>query len=113
MFGLATLHQLRGRVGRGTKQAYCILETKDDKNQRLGIMCRTSDGFAIAEEDLRERESGQLLGTAQSGRNKIIDEIIANPALSEIADSIVKKMSHDERMTHICKFEKIYPQAEA
>ena len=111
-FGLATLHQLRGRVGRGTKQAYCILETKDYKNQRLGIMCRTSDGFAIAEEDLRERESGQLLGTAQSGRNRIIDEIIANPALSEIADSIVKKMSHDERMAHICKFEKIYPQAE-
>lgn len=111
-FGLATLHQLRGRVGRGSKQAYCILETKDDKNQRLGIMCRTSDGFKIAEEDLRERQSGQLLGTAQSGRNKIIDEIIANPELSGIADSIVKQMSHDERMAHIRKFERIYPSAE-
>ena len=69
-FGLAQLHQLRGRVGRGSHKSYCILLTgKDaaDQAARLDILTTTSDGFVIAEEDMRQRGPGDALGTAQSG----------------------------------------------
>lgn len=69
-FGLATLHQLRGRVGRGDQKAYCILHS-DNKNlksrQRLGIMEKSNDGFYIAEEDMKLRGGGDFFGTRQSG----------------------------------------------
>lgn len=69
-FGLAQLHQLRGRVGRGTQQSYCILVT-DSKNEesreRLKIMSRTTNGFTIAEEDLKLRGPGDFFGNAQHG----------------------------------------------
>jgi ATP-dependent DNA helicase RecG len=65
------LHQLRGRVGRGAEQSYCILVTSDklssDTRQRIDVMCRTTDGFEIAEADLRLRGPGDLEGTQQSG----------------------------------------------
>ena len=68
MFGLSQLHQLRGRVGRGDKQAYCFLMSKSDSaKDRLKIMCQTSDGFKIAEEDLRLRGPGDFLGDRQHG----------------------------------------------
>lgn len=70
-FGLAQLHQLRGRVGRGTAQSYCILVTKeklaDATRQRMEIMVETNDGFVIAEADMKIRGPGDLEGTAQSG----------------------------------------------
>ncbi len=70
-FGLAQLHQLRGRVGRGAEQSYCILVTKyklsQETRQRIQIMCETTDGFEIAEADLRFRGPGDLEGTQQSG----------------------------------------------
>jgi ATP-dependent DNA helicase RecG len=69
-FGLAQLHQLRGRIGRSAYQSYCILLTdKDDPvtMQKLGVLEGTEDGFEIAEADLRIRGPGDLLGTAQSG----------------------------------------------
>ena len=69
-FGLATLHQLRGRVGRGDDQAYCIfVQTTDSENarQRLKVVGGSNDGFYIASEDLRLRGPGELLGSAQSG----------------------------------------------
>lgn len=70
-FGLAQLHQLRGRVGRGADQSYCILVTKyklsQETRQRIQIMCETTDGFEIAEADLRFRGPGDLEGTQQSG----------------------------------------------
>jgi len=70
-FGLSQLHQLRGRVGRGAEESYCVLLTSDRKTataeQRLGIMERTNDGFVIAEKDLEIRGPGELLGTRQSG----------------------------------------------
>jgi ATP-dependent DNA helicase RecG len=70
-FGLSQLHQLRGRVGRGAKKSFCVLLTSDKKTsvakERLGIMARTNDGFAIAEKDLELRGPGELLGTKQSG----------------------------------------------
>ena len=70
-FGLAQLHQLRGRVGRGAEQSYCILMTKDELSKdaalRMETMCRTNDGFEIAEVDLQLRGPGDLMGTQQSG----------------------------------------------
>ena len=70
-FGLSQLHQLRGRVGRGAEQSYCVLLTTDKKTavarERLGIMEETSDGFRIAEKDLELRGQGEILGTRQSG----------------------------------------------
>ena len=70
-FGLAQLHQLRGRVGRGAEQSYCILVTKynlsEDTKKRIQVMCDTTDGFEIAEADLQFRGPGDLEGTQQSG----------------------------------------------
>ena len=72
-FGLATLHQLRGRVGRGAEQSYCLLisrprdELTDSAKERLEALVATTDGFELAEKDLEIRGEGQLLGTRQSG----------------------------------------------
>ncbi len=70
-FGLSQLHQLRGRVGRGAEQSFCVLLTSDKKssvaNERLGIMEETNDGFRIAEKDLEIRGPGEVMGTRQSG----------------------------------------------
>ena len=70
-FGLSQLHQLRGRVGRGAEQSFCVLLSGDKKTavakERLGIMEETSDGFRIAEKDLEIRGQGEILGTRQSG----------------------------------------------
>lgn len=66
-FGLAQLHQLRGRVGRGEKRSYCFLMCEDTRNERLKILTKTNDGYKIAEEDLRQRGPGEYLGSNQSG----------------------------------------------
>ena len=70
-FGLSQLHQLRGRVGRGADQSYCILltpyELSADTRKRIGIMTESNDGFVIAEADLKLRGPGDLEGTQQSG----------------------------------------------
>lgn len=84
-FGLAQLHQLRGRVGRGEHKSYCLLLLgKDDVEHaaRLEILARTRDGFVIAEEDLRQRGPGDVLGTAQSGLPGL-----DAPALERITDT--------------------------
>jgi ATP-dependent DNA helicase RecG len=70
-FGLSQLHQLRGRVGRGADQSYCILMTgnklSNEGRKRIQTMCETNDGFRIAEVDLKLRGPGDLMGTQQSG----------------------------------------------
>jgi ATP-dependent DNA helicase RecG len=80
-FGLAQLHQLRGRVGRGAEKSYCILMHKDriskDSKIRLQTMCDTTDGFKIADVDLQLRGPGDMAGTKQSG---VLDLLIANLA---------------------------------
>lgn len=79
-FGLAALHQLRGRVGRGSAQSYCFLvyaeQPTEDAKARLKAMLSTSDGFVLAEEDLRIRGPGEIAGTAQAGALKLA---IADP----------------------------------
>lgn len=66
-FGLSQLHQIRGRVGRGKYQSYCILFSQDKNNERLKVMSETNDGFKIAEKDLSLRGPGDFLGTRQHG----------------------------------------------
>lgn len=78
-FGLASMHQLRGRVGRGSEQSYCVLVSRDspEENGRLRTLCETTDGFRISEEDLVSlRHSGNLFGTEQSGNNVYVNEVM-------------------------------------
>src|SRR3546814_18384498 len=74
-FGLAQLHQLRGRVGRGEGRSVCLLlrgqVLSETARARLALMRETSDGFRIAEEDLRLRGAGEILGTKQSGEAQV------------------------------------------
>lgn len=81
-FGLSSLHQLRGRVGRGKYQSYCFLESNTDNelsSKRLEVMEMTTDGFKIAEEDLKLRNSGEILGTRQSGvSDMVLTDIVKN-----------------------------------
>ncbi len=91
-FGLSQLHQLRGRVGRGAEQSYCILMTSHklsaDAKTRLETMVRTSDGFEIAEVDLKLRGPGDLMGTQQSGILHLrIADIIKDTEILKIARS--------------------------
>ena len=91
-FGLAQLHQLRGRVGRGADQSYCILMTghklSENASTRLETMVRTSDGFEIAEVDLKLRGPGDIMGTQQSGiLNLKIADIIKDHEILKIARS--------------------------
>jgi len=83
-FGLAQLHQLRGRVGRGAGQSFCLLmyapPLGETARARLGIMRETEDGFRIAEEDLKLRGAGDLLGTAQSGLPKFRIAVLESDA---------------------------------
>ena len=80
-FGLAQLHQLRGRVGRGTEQSYCVLMSDEklskESSKRLEAMCQTTDGFELAELDLKLRGAGDINGTMQSG--EAFNLKIANP----------------------------------
>ena len=69
-FGLSTLHQLRGRVGRGNNKSYCVLVSdakSDEAKERMKIMCSTSDGFEVASRDLEMRGCGEFFGTKQHG----------------------------------------------
>ncbi len=80
-FGLATLHQLRGRVGRGEYKGYCVLRSKDSQNERLLAMTQTTDGFEIAKRDLEMRGAGNLVGTEQSGFTEIMELAVQYPGL--------------------------------
>ena len=101
-FGLSQLHQLRGRVGRGAKQSYCLLVTPHalatETRKRINIMCDTNDGFRIAEADLKLRGPGDLEGTQQSGM--AFDLKIANIArdgqLVQIARDEAQKIIDDD-----------------
>ena len=100
-FGLAQLHQLRGRVGRGTDQGICVLLYKDalSKNsiKRLKILKKTDDGFYIAEEDLKLRGFGDLIGYQQSGlKNFRFADPLIHEDLFKLAEAFIKKIESNE-----------------
>ncbi len=98
-FGLAQIHQLRGRVGRGNHQSWCILvnESRSKKSaQRMNVLRNTSNGFVIAEEDLRLRGPGDFFGTRQSGLSKYeIQNIVNDIEVIESVHQISKKLMAD------------------
>ena len=96
-FGLSQLHQLRGRVGRGSEKSYCILMTKDkisnEAKKRIDVMTKTNDGFKIAEVDMELRGPGNLLGTQQSGiLNFRIADIIKDKDILELSRNDAKEI---------------------
>lgn len=104
-FGLSQLHQLRGRVGRGAEQSYCVLMSKyelsKDSKVRLETMVRTNDGFEIADVDLRLRGPGDMMGTQQSG---ITDLLIADlskdaPILTLARDAAQQLLANDPELS--------------
>ena len=94
-FGMASLHQLRGRVGRSGYQSYCILNTQDTGNERLKAVASTTDGFQIAEMDMKLRGAGNLVGVEQTGRDKYLNEAMQYPAMFAKVREIAAKM-YDE-----------------
>ncbi|WP_323772557.1 ATP-dependent DNA helicase RecG [Alcanivorax sp.] len=98
--GLAQMHQLRGRVGRGGEQSYCLLLYKNPLSltgkRRLAVMRDTTDGFIIAEEDLKLRGPGEWLGTRQTGDLAFrIADLVRDEALMEPAKDVANKLMHD------------------
>jgi len=98
-FGLATLHQLRGRVGRGAEQSYCLLVSReheqltDSARERLEALVATTDGFELAEKDLEIRGEGQLLGTRQSGFGELkFTSLRADRALVERTRALAREL---------------------
>ena len=96
-FGLSQLHQLRGRVGRGTKESFCILmhsETLSEiSKERLRIITETSDGFSIAESDLKLRGPGDILGLSQTGLPSFtFYDLLSNKELQNEADKYAKEI---------------------
>lgn len=87
-FGLAQLHQLRGRVGRSDFQSYCVLLSEDVGNVRLHTMVETTDGFEIAKRDLELRGTGQILGIRQSGADRLIELMLENPEIYKTIRSL-------------------------
>ena len=104
-FGLSQLHQLRGRVGRGADQSYCILMTShklsNDSKTRIETMCRTNDGFEIAEVDLKLRGPGDIMGTQQSGvLNLQIADLVKDRNILQLARHIaIRILKDDPNMT--------------
>lgn len=90
-FGLASLHQLRGRVGRGNSPGYCILNSVHKNNRRLLALCKYKNGFQIAEADYALRGSGNILGTEQSGSNYYVELSMRYPDLFSELQKYAKK----------------------
>jgi ATP-dependent DNA helicase RecG len=102
-FGLAQLHQLRGRVGRGAEQSFCILMTghklSNESKQRISVMCQTNDGFIIAEEDLKLRGPGDLEGTQQSGVvNLRLADLVHDTSILEAARETAQQLLDSDPM---------------
>ena len=101
-FGLAQLHQLRGRVGRGAEQSYCLLISRptdqltDEAKERLQALVDTTDGFELAEKDLELRGEGQFLGTRQSGLSDLrFTRLRSDRALLESARRVAAELVHE------------------
>ena len=116
-FGLAQLHQLRGRVGRGEKQGTCILLFKEglSKNsiKRIKILKNSNDGFFIAEEDLKLRGFGDLIGYQQSGiKNFRFADPVNHEDLFKLAEEYVKNVSNEVNQKKYSFLLKLFDKAE-
>ena len=117
-FGLSQLHQLRGRVGRGSKESYCILMFKSNLSvnakKRINILKNSSDGFDISEEDMKLRGFGDLLGFKQSGvKNFKLADPVQNEDLFILAEKEIKRIEKEEK--NLSKYKpllKLYDQAD-
>ncbi|WPS85339.1 ATP-dependent DNA helicase RecG (plasmid) [Brevibacillus halotolerans] len=96
-FGLAQLHQLRGRVGRGNFESFCVLLSVQEDNPKLRAMIETTDGFKIAERDLELRGTGDFIGTKQSGENKYVMLMVANMDLYRQIKEEVRTIHKDPK----------------
>ena len=117
-FGLSQLHQLRGRVGRGSKESFCILMFKtnlsENAKKRINILKSSNDGFKISEEDMKLRGYGDLLGFKQSGiKNFRLADPILNEDLFILAEKEVKKIEkRDENLDKYLSLLKLYDRAD-
>jgi ATP-dependent DNA helicase RecG len=105
-FGLAQLHQLRGRVGRGEHQAYCFL-VSDDQNafERLAVLCATRDGFEIAKKDMELRGTGDLFGTRQHGQAQFsIANILFDANMLSYAKDILNEIKDDPEYKGVYRY---------
>ena len=113
-FGLSQLHQLRGRVGRGADQSFCILVTpfklSEDTRKRIDIMCETNDGFRIAEADLKLRGPGDLEGTQQSGMafDLKIADIARDGQIVQMARNEAQKIIDDDPLCQSPKYQLLW-----
>lgn len=108
-FGLSSLHQIRGRVGRSNIQSYCILKPNNTEDLKAKIMCSTTDGFEIAKYDLKMRGAGNFVGTKQSGTDKYVMLMLSHPELyekiSKLNDKIYNNQSLFEQYSFLLDFE--------
>ena len=105
-FGLAQLHQLRGRVGRGQHQSYCIFvnTSGEEENKRLEILNRSNDGFYIASEDLKLRGPGDIFGIRQSGLAEFsIGDIYTDAEVLKEAGEAAKRILSEDRTLELPK----------
>lgn len=111
-FGLSQLHQLRGRVGRGAEQSYCILMTgeklSNDTKIRMETMCRTNDGFEISEVDLKLRGPGDLMGKQQSGTmNLRIADLVKDQEILKLARAIAIEILKKDMQLNLSEHDKL------
>jgi ATP-dependent DNA helicase RecG len=112
-YGLAQLHQLRGRIGRGEHTSYCVLFVADkdeEAKSRLAIMEETTDGFRISEEDLKRRGPGDVMGKAQSGQAPLkFAELLADTRLFRLARQLDEKTLDEDPLLKATRFAEIRP----
>ena len=117
-FGLSQLHQLRGRVGRGNKESFCILMLKEkiseNASKRIKILKSTNDGFKISEEDMKLRGYGDLLGFKQSGiKNFRLADPVINEELFILAEKEIKIIeNNNESLKQYIPLLKLYDRAD-